>query len=200
MRIALVTVIVICLLATSAFAAATKPTAGSATTKVQSRDGSFRLEAKTIMGSDNRFEAVGKAHLSRNDPVTKTVLEADAEKIVITTAPKAKSGMSIQTAELTGPVKMLYSITDENGSTTKTIATADSATFNGEAQTADLLGNVKITHENPAIFSTPAVMAGDKAVIYLNPDVGDNQYRFRVESTSGLSTITATPKSRQETD
>ena len=95
---------------------------------------------------------------------------------------------------------MLYSITDENGSTTKTIATADSATFNGEAQTADLLGNVKITHENPAIFSTPAVMAGDKAVIYLNPDVGDNQYRFRVESTSGLSTITATPKSRQETD
>lgn len=191
MRIALIAMVAVCLLGMQAVAAAPS--------KVQSKDGSFRLEAKTIMGGENRFVASGNAHLYTKDAAAKTTLEAEAATIVIVIASqgKAKSGMDIESAELTGPVKLVY-CADENGVTTKTVATADSASFNGAAQAASLRGNVKITHDNPTIFVEPAVMAGDKATVNLAPKLDAHQYRFKVESETGLSTITATPKEKEK--
>ena len=191
MRTVLITAVAICLFGVQA--------ATAAPTKVQSKDGSFRLEAKTIMGSENRFVASENAHLYKNDTAAKTTLEAEASKIVIVIAQqgdKAKSGMSIESADLSGPVKLVYSAI-ENGVATKTTATADSAVFQGTAQMANLSGNVKIIHDNPQLFSEPAVMAGDKATVYLAPKLDEHQYRFKVESTTGLSTITATPKEKE---
>lgn len=192
MRTLLAAIAVFCFMA-QAFGA-------SAASKVQSKDGAFRLEAKTIMGSENRFSASGNARLFTKDEANKTTLEIDAGKIVLTVGQqneKNKSGMIIQTAELTGPVKMTYSVTAGNGVPTKTIATADRATFDGAAQVINLSGNVNITHDNPAVFAEPAVMAGDQAVIYIAPNLEEHQFRFRVESTNGLSTITAVPKEKE---
>ncbi len=192
MRTLLVVFAVFCLV-TQAFAA-------PAASKVQSKDGAFRLEAKTISGGENRFVASGSARLYTKDEANKTTLEVDAQKIILTVGQqtaKNKSGMNIQSAELTGPVKMNYCVTDDNGIPTKTIATADSASFDGATQVINLFGNVKITYDNPAIFAEPAVMAGDKAIIHTAPNLDKHQIRFSVESTNGLSTVTAVPKEKE---
>ncbi len=192
MRTLLAAIAVFCLV-TQAFAA-------PAASKVQSKDGAFRLEAKTISGSDNRFVASGNARLFTKDEPNKTTLEVDAQKIVLTVGQqtaKNKSGMNIQSAELTGPVKIKYFVTAENDVPTSTIATADSASFDGATQVINLFGNVQITYDNPAIFAEPAVMAGDKAVIHTAPNLDKHQMRFSVESTNGLSTITAVPKEKE---
>ena len=192
MRTLLVVFAVFCLV-TQAFAA-------PAASKVQSKDGALRLEARTISGSENKFIASGNARLYTKDEANKTTLEVDASKIDLTVGQqnaKNKSGMIIQSAELTGPVKMNYCVIDDNGVPTKTIATADSATFDGASQVINLSGNVKITYDNPTIFAEPAVMAGDKAVIHTAPNLDKNQIRFSVESTNGLSTITAVPKEKE---
>jgi len=92
---------------------------------------------------------------------------------------------------------MVYTTVDANGVISKTTATADSADFDGATNLAHLVGNVKITNDNPALFAEPAVMVGDKATVNLAPNPGPDDFRFRVESSPGVSSITVTPKAKE---
>lgn len=176
-------------------------TPGYATT-YKSTDGTLTLNARTIEGTESKLVAMGKAHVHSSDPVAKTTLEADAEKIVVIlgTAKDKKAakgvvaGTSISRADLSGPVKMVYMFHDTNGGLAKVTATADNADFDGATNLAHLVGDVKIVSENPSLFSEPAVMAGDKATVNLTPNPGPDAFRFRVESSPGVSSITVTPK------
>lgn len=172
----------------------------------KSPDGSLTLSARTIDVNSDRLIAVGKAHVHRADAVNKTTLDAEADKIVVVVAstPGGKAvkkspvgKTAIKSADLTGTVKLVYRAVDANGVTSKITATSDNADFDGATNLAHLVGNVKITNENPALFAEPAVMAGDKATVNLTPNPGPDQFRFRVESSPGVSTITVTPKPKE---
>lgn len=206
MKAAILAILAVGLLVTHGLAATYKPSdtaaakpASAGLTKYGTTDGTFLLEAKTVEGSDNKMIATGKAHVRSYDPATKRTLDAYAEKMVVVRCKpvKGKPGSMIQSAELTGPVKMVYIMVDANGVTTKTVATADSADFDGVTSVAHLVGNVKITNENPALFALPAVMSGDKATVNLSPNLGPEDVRFRVESAPGVSSITVTPNAKE---
>jgi len=190
----------VCLCVLAAFALVTP---GLAVT-YKSSDGSLALSARTIDVSAKADSVIasGKAHVHFSDPVTKTTLEADAGKIVVVvfsskTGKSAVGRTSIKSADLSGPVTMVYTFPDSSGGISKITATADSADFDGTSNVAHLTGHVKIVNENPAVFAEPAVMVGDKATVNLSPNLGAADYRFRVESSPGVSTITVTPKPKE---
>jgi lipopolysaccharide export system protein LptA len=178
----------------------------------KSTDGTLTLNAGQIDIFSDKLVATGKAHIHWVDAPKKTTMDADAEKMVVTTMPEqtapaapakgakaAKSArMTIKSAVLTGPVKLIYVMTDANGKSTIT-ANADNADFDGKANLAHLTGNVRIVNDNPAMFSAPASMTGDKATLNLKPS-GPDDFRFRVESSPGVSNITVTPKAKPEAD
>lgn len=150
----------------------------------------------------DRFAITGRAHIESVDQATQTTFSADAAKITVqflTGKPKAgAAGMSlVKSGDFAGPVKMVYTV-KTNGVTTKTVATADAGTYSGKDQMACLTGNVKITSEDPSKFESPAVLTGDKATINLSPTMGPDDYRFRVESSPGVSTIVVTPKAKED--
>ncbi len=189
-----------------AAAVLTMVTPGLAAT-YKSPDGTLFLSARTIdvNGKTDTFVATGKAHVLVKDPTAGTSLEADAEKmtVVVNWAKNAKSGKaatggaSLKSANMAGPVTMVYTFPDSSGGISKFTATADNADFDGATSMAHLTGHVKIVNENPAIFAEPAVMVGDKATVNLSPNPGPEGFRFRVESSPGVSTITVTPKPKE---
>jgi lipopolysaccharide export system protein LptA len=173
----------------------------------KSSDGTMVLHATEIDVHQHGFTATGNAHIQYVDTVKKTTMNADAKKMVVTfmteqvpatgtdpakgaKAPKART--TIKSAVLTGPVDMTYIATDANGKSTIK-ATADNADFDGISNLAHLTGNVKIVNDNPAQFSAPATMTGDKATLNLKPS-GPDDFRFRIETSPGMSSITVTPK------
>lgn len=207
MRAAILAILAVGLLVTPGLSAAYKPSGKAAAKpavasmpKFATADGSFLLEARTVEGNENKLVAAGSAHIRSHDAVTKTTLDAYATKIVVSVArvPKGKTGTPIKSAELTGPVKMVYVAVDPSGVMSKTVATADNADFDGTANVAHLVGHVQITNENPALFYQPAVMCGDRATVNLSPNLGPDDVRFRVESSPGTSSITVTPKPKEE--
>ena len=169
----------------------------------KSSDGTMSISASTIDIGSSKIVARGNAYVKSADKLTNRIFEACAGSITVTlfSAPGAKGGPAgldlIKSADFSGPVKLVYTLT-EQGTPTKTIALADQATYNGTDKIAYLLGNVKITNENPSIFDAPAVMTGDKATINLKRMLGPDEFRFRVESTSGVSRIEATTKTKDD--
>lgn len=169
----------------------------------KSPDGALSVSARVIdvNAKADTFVASGKAHVSFKDPVAKTSLVADAEKItvVIGSIKNAKSGKgvagtSLRSATLEGPVTMVYTFTNSAGGVSKITGTADNADYDGESQIAHLNGHVKIVNDDPSLFAQPAVMTGDRAAVNLAPNPSPDGFRFRVESSPGMSTITVTPK------
>jgi lipopolysaccharide export system protein LptA len=171
----------------------------------KSSDGTLTMSARTIDMRADALLASGKAHVRFADPVAKASLEADADKITVVvgssksgkTAKGAIGGAALKSATLAGPVTMVYTFPDSGGGISKITATADNADFDGATNMAHLTGHVKIVNENPAIFAEPAVMVGDKATVNLSPNPGPEDFRFRVESSPGVSTITVTPKPKE---
>ena len=161
------------------------------------------LSAAQVDVYKTKMVAVGKAHVHYVDPATKTSLDADAEKIVVTTmtlpAPKgaknAKAVTAVKSATISGPTKMIYTFVDPKYGPSKATATADDADYDGTTHLMHLVGNVTIVSENTALLAEPATMTGDKATVNLMP--GPEDFRFRIESAPGLSTITATPKPKE---
>lgn len=199
LRAAALALIVFLLLAAPAFAVSYK-----------SSDGLLNLEAAKIDVLSDKLIATGKAHVHWVDTIRKINVNANAEKIVVATMPEqvpapkappakgakaAKPRTTIKTATFTGPVTMVYVITDATGKSTIT-ANCDNADFDGIANLGYLVGNVKIVNDNPSMFSVPATMNGDKATINLKPS-GPDDFRFRVETSPGVSSITATPKAQK---
>lgn len=174
--------------------------ASAGATTYTSSDGTFSLSAKSVEIYSARLVASGNAHVKWLDRANKTTLDANAEKITVTTmqAPKgdknAKSTTVVKTATLLGPTRMVYTFVDASGPS-KVTATADNADYDGATNLAHLTGNVRISNENPALFAEPATMTGDSAVVNLKP--GPDDFRFRIESSPGMSTITATPQPKQ---
>lgn len=158
------------------------------------------VATKIEYSGDGKAVLSGKARIKSVDKATGTTFEADAKNITFGIA-RAKSGTQaktgiggLDTATMDGPVKIVHTEVDAAGNTIRTTATADSATYDGATQMAKLSGKVRIVSENPALFEEPAVMTGDVATVNLKPNLSPLDMRFRVESTSGVSTIEATPK------
>jgi lipopolysaccharide export system protein LptA len=165
-----------------------------------SSDGRIGWAARVVeMRADNAIVASGQAHLRYSDPAAKTTLDAYAEKMTIVTeaVKPSRGGSIVKSASMAGPVKIVSTFPDSSGAISTVTATADSADYDGATNIAHLAGNVKIVNENPAIFAEPAVMVGDKATVNLSPNVRPEDFRFRVESSPGLSTITVTPKPKE---
>lgn len=146
----------------------------------------------------------GSARIKSTDEATHTSFDAKASKILVNALlagePKGKgAGLgAIKNATMTGPVEIVYVEFVKNadypdGTKVVTTATANSASYDGATQLAQLVGNVKIVSENPSMFQKPSVMTGDKAIINLKPDLGEDEMRYRLESTSGVSTMDITP-------
>ena len=102
----------------------------------------------------------------------------------------------VDSTTMAGPVTMVYT-SDKKGSESKITATADKADFDGTTNVAHLTGHVKIVNDNPAMFAEPVVMIGDRATVDLSPNLGPEDMRFRVESSSGESTITGALKPKE---
>lgn len=172
----------------------------------KSTDGTLTLEARSIDVMSSKLVASGKAHIQWVDRTRKTSTTADAEKIVVVTMtspakPAAKGekaqkpATTIKSAVLSGPVRIMQVSTTASGKSTIT-ATADSADFDGIANVAHMVGNVRVVNDDPALFSVPATMSGDKATLNLKP--GPEDFRFRIETAEPrISTITATPKAQK---
>lgn len=150
---------------------------------------------------NNKFAIKGNAYICNTDSATGRTFEAYAESITaaLFSSKSRASGLdSVKSAKFAGPVKIIY-ITKSQGTSVKTIATADNATYDGTEKIAYLTGHVKITNENPSLFDAPSVMTGDKATVNLNRTIGQDDFRFKVESTDGgVSRIEATPKPKEQ--
>lgn len=174
----------------------------------KSPDGTLSVSARTIdvNARADTFVATGKAHVSVKNPVARTSLAADAEKITVVVGSikdakpgkSAVAGTSLKSATLAGPVTMVYTFPNSAGGVSKITATADNADYDAESDIAHLIGHVKIVNDDPALFAEPAVMTGDRATVNLSPNPSPDSFRFRVESSPGMSTITVTPKPREQ--
>lgn len=198
----LIAIVSIALIATASFAAAPKAAPTFSYGGLSARGNAIEFHTDTATNQLDRITITGNAHVESKDKAAQTTFSADSSKITVhffTEKPKAGTqGIAlVKNGDFTGPVKMVYTAI-ANGAMTKTIATADSATFTGEDQLAKLSGNVKITQEDPAHFEVPAVMNGDQATVNLNRTLAPDGFRFRIESTPGMSTMTVTPKAKTE--
>lgn len=135
------------------------------------------------------------------DKVKNSAMDACASKIVVTLFGKSdvKTTSSIKGVDMTGSPVVIHErkdpATKEN---VKITATGNEATYDGATDTVHFKGNVKITNEDPAMFDGPAEITGGDAWINLGK-VGPDDVRFRISTSPGVSTITATPKSKEET-
>lgn len=144
----------------------------------------------------------GKAHVKMFEKSGGASVDASADKIVAMLGASAVGSMSggIKSAELTGSPRVVYEIPDpQTGRPVRTVATSNSASYDGATETLTLRGNVKITNENPLLFQGPAEMTGDLATISLSNKLGPEDTRFSISSSPGVSTITATPKPKEAT-
>lgn len=169
-----------------------------------SPDASVVVTASTIELAQNRVVvAAGRARVVAVDKAAGTKLEADAAKIqvVFVGGPGARPGIgSVSSAEMAGPVKIVYTSVKPGEPITTVTANADSAVYDGKTGIAKLTGNVKITSDDPSRFAAPAVMTGDVASVNLRADLGPEDFRFRLESSPGVSRIEVTPKPQEKPD
>ena len=166
-----------------------------------SPDGTFEMTAASLEIGEARVVATGQAKVSGKSADSKASFEASAPKIVVTMSPAKANGSgfgSVGSAEMTGPVKIVYKTTGASGNVTVTTATADHATYDGATEKAVLDGNVRVISEDPTMFAQPAVMTGDKATVNLARNLRPDQFRFKIESHPGLSRIEVTPKKRTQ--
>lgn len=180
--------VVFCIFAVPAFAQSRYD--GNGVTVIASSIETFSL--KEGKQSQTKVVADQNVYAKMIDPAAGTFFEAESNKMTVIVGSAAGSMGAIKSAELCGPVKLTYITCDpKTGVRATTTATADNATYDGTAQKAYLIGNVKIVNTNPALYTEPAVMTGDKATIDLQPTVGPS---FKLESSPGLSRIEVTPK------
>lgn len=138
----------------------------------------------------------GNVNVKSVDKTTRAAMEARGTKVVLKFAPaKSKTAGaqfdSLESAEITGPATMVHTTTLPTG-ISKTIATADKATYSGSNMTAHLTGGVKIVQEDP-MYAKPAVMTGETAVVNLDPNINPNDIMVKVDTPGGVSNIEATP-------
>jgi len=169
---------------------------------------SFESHGITILASTIKGTSIGngsvqvtaekQSYFKMVDQAAGSFFEAESDNMSVVIGPSAGTKGALKSADLKGPVKLVYTTKDKaTGNKTITTATADSATYNGETQTACLVGNVKIVSDDPLHFEEPAVMTGDRATIVLKPTGPD----FSVESNPpGLSRIEATPRKEATQD
>jgi len=169
----------------------------------KSPDGSLVVTASVIDFQTTRVVARGKALVKATDKAMKSGFQAEAARITVELAPGALTGSKgsqadlIKDATFVGPVKIVHFSVTSAGVTVKTTATADRADYNGADKLLVLDGNVKIVQDNPEIFQEPAVATGEKAQVSIKPNLGPDEFRFRVESASEPSRIEVTLKKEE---
>jgi lipopolysaccharide export system protein LptA len=151
-----------------------------------------------VVGRPAHANITGTVKIADKDYDTEKNMCAAKIVVVLSDKSEAKTASGIKSADLTGSPQVVYKGPDKDGNPTTTTASGKHAIYNGKDQTISLQGNVKIVSDNPALFQGPAEMTGDDAWISLGK-VGPYDVRFRISSSPGVSSIVATPKSREET-
>lgn len=143
----------------------------------------------------------GDVHFWSANKVAKTAIDIRSSKMTVQTASGAKTHATgldlVKSADFVGPVKIVYSSVATDGTPTKTTAEADNATYDGATKLVHLVGNVKITQEDRSQYEEPVVATGDKATVNLKQELGADEFRFRMESSPGLSKIEVTPAQKE---
>ena len=163
-------------------------------------DLSIRASAIAGLGS-TKLVMKENAYVKRVSKATNTEFEAEGAKMTVALFEKkdAKgdaSGFSgIKSVDIAGPVKLVYITFDPaSGNKTITTITGNSANYNGTTQLAQIIGNVKLVSNNPAVFENPGVLTGETATINLKPKLGEDEFRFEIEGSP--SRIELTPKEK----
>ena len=169
----------------------------------KSPDGKIILSASTIDITQSRLAAKGKAHIEVAKAVAATSFNASADAITVmlftdTDQKKKRVGLdAIKSAQMTGFVEVIY-VRTEADAVVKTTSSAQEAVYDGAEQIVKLSGQVKVTHHDPNMFTQPAVLTGDKATVNVKSDLGPEDFRFRIESSPGVSRIEVSPKEKAE--
>jgi hypothetical protein len=169
-----------------------------------------------VASDSNKFILRGKADVKVSETVTvkvktdsgvkdayrKVITETSADKIILVLAATSGSSVtsSIQSAQLIGSPKIVQTAKDRDTGefVSDVTATSDTADYQGDTQIASLKGNVRIIRTDKALFDGPAEMIGDEATMHLGK-LDPEAVRYSISSSPGVSTITATPKSKEET-
>ncbi len=173
-------------------------TAFAATYK--SKDGSIAISGRVIeFASSSRLVVNENVKVKAVDPKAHTMLEVFCNKVTIDLYQKTgqnadESLGSIKEADFFGPLKIVYTTKDESGQNAVSTATSKSGRIDGAKQLLYLEGGVTITHTNPAEFESPVVATGDTATVNLAQNIGEDDFRFRIESSPGVSKIEVTPR------
>ena len=191
MKKTLTLILAMVVIASSAFAATYK-----------SSDGKVSFTAPSIEFGNYKITAKGPASLDASDKGKGMALTAKADSVTVaffSSKTGSKSGImgSIKAAEFTakagGKITITYSFVDGAGVKISTVATADKAVYSGADNIMTLEGGVKITHTNPSVFAEPTVLTGDTAKVNMKPNIGPDDFKFKVEAKEGVSTIEAHP-------
>lgn len=157
------------------------------------------ITAPTIEYTGGGMNLKGGAHVDYVDPITNARMVADAKEIVIALLPssggKETAASSIRQATMKGGVHVVYTgVEKKTGSKVKMDCKCDNAVYTGADQLARLNGNVRIEYTDPSRFDGPSVISGDKATVNTKTDLAEDELRFRIESSPGLSKVEITPK------
>ncbi|MBO7393577.1 MAG: LPS export ABC transporter periplasmic protein LptC [Abditibacteriota bacterium] len=187
MKKALILILAALAISSSAFAATYK-----------SSDGRISFSAPALEYGNYKVSAKGNAVIDASDKAKGTALTAKAANVSIgfySSKNGSKTGImgTIKSAEFSGGITITYKVTDAEGTPITTVATADRATYTGADNIMTLEGNVKIVHTNPAVFTEPTILTGDTAKINMKPNIGPDDFKFRVEAKEGVSRIEAHP-------
>ena len=185
------------IVASSAFAATYK-----------SSDGKVSFSAPSIEYGNYKISAKGLALLDASDKAKGITLTAKADAVSVTfysSKTGAKAGMmgALKAAEFTGNVTITYKVMGADNVPVTTVAVAERAVYSGADNIMTLEGKVKkvtITHTNPSVFSEPTVLEGDIAKINMKPNLGPDDFKFKVEAREGVSKIEAHPIIKDEED
>ena len=121
-----------------------------------------------------RVIASNSVYLKLVSKADRSLFEANADTMTVITfedifGKTTRKGLElIKSADMAGPVKIVYVKTDPaTGSRTTTVSTADKAFYNGADMSMKLTGNVKIVSEDP---KGTTVMTAEVATAYLKAE------------------------------
>jgi len=178
----------------------------------KSPDGGVVITAPTIEVATSGVIGViakGGVHLEYSNPKEKTHMVADAKEVVATLSPKAgqkatdmsnTKQLDIKQVEMKSNVRLDYTGVNDAGVPFNVDSKCDNAIYTGSDQLARLAGNVEINYTDPSVFDGPCVVTGDKATVNTKKTLAEGEFRFRIESSPGVSKVEATPKPKPEAE
>ena len=179
----IITLIIMCLLALSAFSA-----------KYVSDDGSIGVDATSLSISKTVIKASGNVILVSKTDGNNVRVTCDSIKVVPFDAKNLSKGLaSAKEAIFTGNINFKFSVNGDNK--ISYLGTADSAYYDGTTQLLTMKGNVKIEYQDKSIDNPNNMTAtGEKAVLNLKEVPADEDVIFSIEGENKRAKIDIDPQ------